>query len=109
MNTWVAAFGQEKLSFRMIQPVRYLLTSPACINQPILFAASTGLPEFNEAAMAQLQGMGFPVIRCQKALLATGNSDSEAAMEWLFGHMEDPGTCPFLLSFLLTIERPFRY
>lgn len=40
--------------------------------------------------MAQLEGMGFPTIRCQKALLATGNSDAEAAMEWLFGHMEDP-------------------
>ncbi|KAE9393596.1 ubiquitin carboxyl-terminal hydrolase 14 [Gymnopus androsaceus JB14] len=50
----------------------------------------SGLPEFNEAAMAQLQAMGFPTIRCQKALLATGNSDPEAAMEWLFGHMEDP-------------------
>ncbi|KAF5392582.1 hypothetical protein D9757_002232 [Collybiopsis confluens] len=48
------------------------------------------LPEFNEAALAQLQTMGFPLIRCQKALLATGNSDSEAAMEWLFGHMDDP-------------------
>ena len=41
--------------------------------------------------MTQLEGMGFPTIRCQKALLATGNSDPEAAMEWLFGHMEDPG------------------
>jgi len=47
------------------------------------------LPQFNEAAMAQLEGMGFPTIRCQKALLATGNDNPEAAMEWLFGHMED--------------------
>jgi len=52
---------------------------------------SPNLPEFNAAAMAQLEGMGFPTIRCQKALLATGNSDAEAAMNWLFGHMEDPG------------------
>ena len=35
--------------------------------------------------------MGFPLVRCQKALLATGNSDVEAAMEWLFAHMEDAG------------------
>ena len=41
--------------------------------------------------MAQLEVMGFPTLRCQKALLATGNQDPEAAMEWLFGHMEDPG------------------
>jgi ubiquitin carboxyl-terminal hydrolase 5/13 len=49
------------------------------------------LPEFNQAALSQLEEMGFPLVRCQKALLATGNSDSEAAMEWLFAHMEDPG------------------
>jgi len=48
------------------------------------------LPEFNASAMEQLEGMGFPIIRCQKALLATGNSDSGAAMEWLFAHMDDP-------------------
>ncbi len=49
------------------------------------------MPEFNQAALAQLEEMGFPQIRCQKALVATGNSDPEAAMEWLFAHMEDPG------------------
>jgi ubiquitin carboxyl-terminal hydrolase 5/13 len=42
--------------------------------------------------MAQLEGMGFPTVRCQKALLATGNADAETAMNWLFQHMEDPGT-----------------
>ncbi|TBU25653.1 ubiquitin carboxyl-terminal hydrolase 14 [Dichomitus squalens] len=52
--------------------------------------AAPELPQFNEAAMAQLEGMGFPTIRCQKALLATGNADAEAAMEWLFAHMDDP-------------------
>ena len=45
--------------------------------------------------MGMLQGMGFPTIRCQRALLATGNSDGEAAMEWLFAHMDDPGTSLF--------------
>ncbi|KAK7049909.1 ubiquitin C-terminal hydrolase Ubp14 [Paramarasmius palmivorus] len=48
------------------------------------------LPQFDEGAMAQLTAMGFPEVRCQKALLATGNSGADAAMEWLFGHMEDP-------------------
>ena len=47
-------------------------------------------PEFNAVAMSQLEAMGFPTIRCQKALLATGNSDAETAMTWLFEHMEDP-------------------
>ena len=44
--------------------------------------------------MAILSGMGFPEVRCQKALLATGNENAEAAMEWLFAHMDDPGTFP---------------
>lgn len=52
-------------------------------------AGAPALPEFNQAAMNQLLGMGFPEIRCKKALLATGNEDAEAAMEWLFGHMDD--------------------
>jgi ubiquitin carboxyl-terminal hydrolase 5/13 len=51
--------------------------------------AAPTLPEFNATAMAQLEAMGFPAVRCQKALLATGNSDPEAAMEWLFAHMDD--------------------
>jgi len=34
--------------------------------------------------------MGFPLIRCQKALLATNNQGSEVAMDWLIQHMEDP-------------------
>ncbi|KAJ7766902.1 hypothetical protein B0H16DRAFT_1412848 [Mycena metata] len=52
-------------------------------------AAAPSAPQFDAAAMDQLQGMGFPVIRCQKALLATGNSNAETAMEWLFAHMDD--------------------
>ena len=44
----------------------------------------------NELALGQLEGMGFPRVRCIKALHATGNTDAETAMTWLFGHMEDP-------------------
>ena len=49
------------------------------------------LPQFNEAALGQLQAMGFGVNACQRALLATGNDNVEEAMNWLFGHMEDAG------------------
>ncbi|RMZ92386.1 hypothetical protein DV736_g394, partial [Chaetothyriales sp. CBS 134916] len=45
----------------------------------------------NPAAHAQLQEMGFPAERCEKALRLTGNSDVEAAMQWLFTHMDDDG------------------
>ena len=44
----------------------------------------------NPDALGQLESMGFPRVRCEKALHATGNADSEAAMNWLFSHMEDP-------------------
>lgn len=44
----------------------------------------------NEAALEMLEAMGFPRVRCEKALHATGNADPEAASNWLFAHMEDP-------------------
>jgi ubiquitin carboxyl-terminal hydrolase 5/13 len=44
----------------------------------------------NEAALSMLEAMGFPRVRCEKALHATGNEDAEAASNWLFAHMEDP-------------------
>ena len=44
----------------------------------------------NEAAIGQLEAMGFRRVRCEKALHATGNTDAETAMAWLFEHMEDP-------------------
>lgn len=53
--------------------------------------AAPDAPAFvpDEAALAQLEAMGFPQTRAIKALHATGNGDSNVAMEWLFGHMED--------------------
>ncbi|KAG0054530.1 hypothetical protein BGZ83_011030 [Gryganskiella cystojenkinii] len=53
-------------------------------------AAASAAPVFDETALEQLQMMGFPLIRCQKALLATNNQGSEVAMDWLIQHMEDP-------------------
>lgn len=76
------------------------LRALACLAKIILtVAGSSGpaQPEFNVEALSALEGMGFPLIRSQKALLATGNSDANAAMEWLFAHMEDAGTCSFLI------------
>lgn len=57
--------------------------------------STPSLSQLDAEAMGQLEVMGFPTVRCQKALLATGNSGAEAAMEWLFTHMEDTGrrTC----------------
>lgn len=43
----------------------------------------------NEAGLEMLTSMGFPTVRCIKALKASGNSDVEAASNWLFEHMDD--------------------
>jgi len=51
-------------------------------------AAPSWVPDAE--GLAQLEAMGFPKVRGEKALHATGNSDANAAMEWLFAHMEDP-------------------
>jgi len=64
------------------QPSEELLPEDAIESKPS-FAA-------NEEAAQQLEGMGFPRNRCEKALHATGNVDANTAMEWLFAHMEDP-------------------
>ncbi|PVG04552.1 ubiquitinyl hydrolase [Serendipita vermifera] len=46
-------------------------------------------PEVDQEALSQLEAMGFPTIRCKKALLATGGNP-EVATGWLFEHMDDP-------------------
>ncbi|GAB5587621.1 ubiquitin C-terminal hydrolase Ubp14 [Umbelopsis nana] len=47
-------------------------------------------PSFDQAALDQLSAMGFPENRCKRALMKTGHSGAEVAMNWLFEHMEDP-------------------
>lgn len=50
----------------------------------------SNVPTFDAGAMSQLIAMGFPEVRCQRALLETGNTgDAESALNWLFSHMED--------------------
>jgi hypothetical protein len=44
----------------------------------------------NEGALGVLRGFGISLIRAEKALYASGNSDPDAAVEWIFAHMEDP-------------------
>ncbi|CDO96214.1 unnamed protein product [Kluyveromyces dobzhanskii CBS 2104] len=49
----------------------------------------SGSVQFNESFLQQLQEMGFSLNAAKRALFATGNSDPNSAMEWLFQHMED--------------------
>ncbi|KAI1800119.1 ubiquitinyl hydrolase [Daldinia bambusicola] len=70
----------------------YLSSGLQPFEEPLPEEEASAAPAFtpNEAALEGLMAMGFPRNRCEKALHATGNSDPNAAMEWLFGHMEDP-------------------
>lgn len=92
-GTLARAYNLPRLSSRMMRRVCCFVSlyiSNLAHVGPSLAALS--LPPFNEAAMGQLLSMGFSELRSQKALLATGNQDPQAAMEWLFEHMDDPGT-----------------
>ncbi|KAF3492046.1 ubiquitin carboxyl-terminal hydrolase 14 [Arthroderma uncinatum] len=61
-------------------------------NEELLADDAESEPEFvpNSEAYAALLGMGFPENRVKKALHNTGNSDQEAALNWILAHMDDP-------------------
>jgi len=42
-----------------------------------------------ESIVAQCVAMGFSENGCKRAALATNNTSAEAAMEWIFAHMQD--------------------
>jgi ubiquitin carboxyl-terminal hydrolase 5/13 len=69
----------------------YLSTGPGDEEEilPEDAATDSGF-QVNTDLLSQLLGMGFPQVRCEKALYLTGNSDLEAAMNWLLSHMDDP-------------------
>lgn len=52
-------------------------------------AAAAAPPPVDESHVAQLESMGFGRIRCAKALRAVKGSGVEAAMNWIFEHMDD--------------------
>ena len=52
----------------------------------------TAQPVANEEIVAQLVSMGFNQLHCQKAAINTPNVGVEEATNWLFSHMDDPGS-----------------
>lgn len=85
------AFPLDEYLSKGVQPGEELLPDEPEAKAPAFVA--------DEAALAQLEGMGFPRNRCDRALHATGNSDANAAMEWLFAHMDDPDIdAPLVIS-----------
>lgn len=69
----------------------YMSKGPRNGEEQLSEDVAAAAPQFvpNEGALSQLEGMGFPRVHCEKALHATGNTDAETAMNWLFAHMED--------------------
>ncbi|KAJ2726775.1 ubiquitin C-terminal hydrolase Ubp14 [Coemansia sp. Benny D115] len=53
-------------------------------------ASANTAPAVDEEVVVQLESMGFPRVRCVKAVQKTGNCGAEAAMNWIFEHMDDP-------------------
>jgi len=53
-------------------------------------SAAPAEPQFNESEIEMLTSMGFPRVRCEKALIAVGKAGLEAASDWLMQHMDDP-------------------
>lgn len=48
-------------------------------------------PVLDDSTVSQLCDMGFPPEACRKAVYYTGNTGIDSAMNWLMGHIDDPG------------------
>ncbi|KAJ1723015.1 ubiquitin C-terminal hydrolase Ubp14 [Coemansia erecta] len=79
----------EPYKGRGIQPGEELLpeTDDAADSAPA--SGSADEQPVDEEVVSQLESMGFPRVRCVKAVKKTGNSGAEAAMNWIFEHMDD--------------------
>ncbi|KAJ2157434.1 ubiquitin C-terminal hydrolase Ubp14 [Coemansia sp. RSA 552] len=73
---------------RGIQPQEEPL--PEDPSAPAASAVAVQEEPVDEEVVVQLESMGFPRVRCVKAIKKTGNSGAEAAMNWIFEHMDDP-------------------
>ncbi|KAL3674491.1 hypothetical protein V7S43_000439 [Phytophthora oleae] len=72
----------------LVDGEKELPEAPAATNTES--AADAASDAADEVLVAQLVSMGFSENGCKRAAIATGNSNAEAAMEWIFSHMEDP-------------------
>ncbi|KAJ2743977.1 ubiquitin C-terminal hydrolase Ubp14 [Coemansia sp. BCRC 34301] len=74
-----------------VQAGEELLPESASASAPVAATAASAQPAaVDEEVVAQLESMGFPRVRCVKAVTKTGNCGAEAAMNWIFEHMDDP-------------------
>jgi ubiquitin carboxyl-terminal hydrolase 5/13 len=65
-------------------------SNAAALTSTTTAAATEASVQPDEGIVLQLMAMGFSENGSKKAALATGNADADAAMNWVFAHMEDP-------------------
>eukprot|EP00531_Pseudo-nitzschia_arenysensis_P002426 CAMPEP_0116134060 /NCGR_PEP_ID=MMETSP0329-20121206/10447_1 /TAXON_ID=697910 /ORGANISM="Pseudo-nitzschia arenysensis, Strain B593" /LENGTH=299 /DNA_ID=CAMNT_0003628751 /DNA_START=16 /DNA_END=915 /DNA_ORIENTATION=- len=53
-------------------------------------SSSSSQVPISQGSLVQLADMGFTLNASRKALSAVGGSDTEAAMDWIFNHNDDP-------------------
>ncbi|KAJ6941703.1 UBX domain-containing protein 1-like [Populus alba x Populus x berolinensis] len=63
--------------------------------------------EANQRLLKELEGMGFPRIQAAKALHCSGNTDIEAAINWIVDHENEPSIDPMpLIAVNIDIDSP---
>uniref|UniRef100_A0A8C7T1K1 Ubiquitin carboxyl-terminal hydrolase n=1 Tax=Oncorhynchus mykiss TaxID=8022 RepID=A0A8C7T1K1_ONCMY len=72
-----------------------LMTPDVEVKDPVpsslALSLSLSAPVLDDSTVSQLCEMGFPLEACRKAVYYTGNTGIDAAMNWVMGHMDDPG------------------
>ena len=104
--TLTADWQPKKLDVLLDVPdildIEHLRSSGLKPGEVELPAGPTEAPlEPDPTIVENLMGMGFSFDACRKAAYHTRNAGAEQAMEWIFGHMDDPD-----LNSPLVIEQP---
>lgn len=82
----------EKLRGHGLQPGETAMKDDA----PAAAAEAEG-PKINEDIVQMLMAMDIPRVRAERAVFNTQGQDADAAVGWLFSHLDDPGMCTFHL------------
>jgi ubiquitin carboxyl-terminal hydrolase 5/13 len=61
-------------------------------DEPAPAAAAPQVPLFNEEVVQMLMMMDIPRVRAERASHNTMGQDADAAVGWLFSHLDDPST-----------------
>eukprot|EP00743_Colponemidia_sp_Colp-15_P001664 GILK01001820.1.p1 GENE.GILK01001820.1~~GILK01001820.1.p1 ORF type:complete len:787 (-),score=161.23 GILK01001820.1:112-2472(-) len=87
----------RKLDLKIVAPTHIDLThmratGPDASEFLLADEPESGSVQFvpNAELLPTLESMGFPRVQCERALYETGNTDSNAAVTWLFSNQDNP-------------------